>query len=102
MIVLMIVPLPAVLLDMSFVLNIALSVAILMAAINALKPLDFSSFPSVLLFATLLRLALNVASTRVVLVHGHEGSSAAGKVIEAFGAFLVGGNFAVGLFGLQI
>ena len=69
-----------------------------MAAINALKPLDFSSFPSVLLFATLLRLALNVASTRVVLVHGHEGSSAAGKVIEAFGAFLVGGNFAVGLF----
>ena len=98
LIVLMIVPLPAVMLDMSFVLNIALSVAILMAAINAQKPLDFSSFPSVLLFATLLRLALNVASTRVVLVHGHEGSSAAGKVIEAFGAFLVGGNFAVGLF----
>ncbi|MCB2072923.1 MAG: flagellar biosynthesis protein FlhA [Novosphingobium sp.] len=98
LIVLMIVPLPAMLLDASFVLNIALSVAILMAAINAQKPLDFSSFPSVLLFATLLRLALNVASTRVVLVHGHEGSSAAGKVIEAFGAFLVGGNFAVGLF----
>ncbi|MEZ5735676.1 MAG: flagellar biosynthesis protein FlhA [Novosphingobium sp.] len=98
LIVLMIVPLPAMMLDASFVLNIALSVAILMAAINAQKPLDFSSFPSVLLFATLLRLALNVASTRVVLVHGHEGSSAAGKVIEAFGAFLVGGNFAVGLF----
>jgi flagellar biosynthesis protein FlhA len=98
LIVLMIVPLPAMMLDASFVLNIALSVAILMAAINAQKPLDFSSFPSVLLFATLLRLALNVASTRVVLVHGHEGPSAAGKVIEAFGAFLVGGNFAVGIF----
>ena len=95
---LMIVPVPAMLLDVSFVINIALSVAILMAAMNAAKPLDFSSFPSVLLFATLLRLALNVASTRVVLVHGHEGEEAAGKVIEAFGAFLVGGNFAVGLF----
>lgn len=95
---LMIVPVPALLLDMSFVLNIALSVAILMAAMNARKPLDFSSFPTVLLFATLLRLALNVASTRVVLVHGHEGEAAAGQVIEAFGAFLIGGNFAVGLF----
>ncbi|GGD64076.1 flagellar biosynthesis protein FlhA [Croceicoccus mobilis] len=95
---LMIVPVPAILLDLSFVFNIALSVAILMAAMNAEKPLDFSSFPSVLLFATLLRLALNVASTRVVLVHGHEGGEAAGKVIEAFGAFLIGGNFAVGIF----
>ncbi len=95
---LMIVPVPAVLLDVSFVLNIALSVAMLMAAMNAQKPLDFSSFPSVLLFATLLRLALNVASTRVVLVHGHEGGAAAGQVIEAFGAFLIGGNFAVGIF----
>jgi len=95
---LMIVPVPAMLLDVSFVLNIALSVAILMAATNVEKPLDFSSFPSVLLFATLLRLALNVASTRVVLVHGHEGEAAAGKVIEAFGAFLIGGNFAVGIF----
>jgi len=98
LIVLMIVPVPAVVLDVSFVLNIALSVAVLMAAMNAEKPLDFSSFPSVLLFATLLRLALNVASTRVVLVHGHEGGAAAGHVIEAFGAFLVGGNFAVGIF----
>ena len=98
LIVLMIVPVPAFLLDVSFVLNIALSVAILMAAMNAEKPLDFSSFPSVLLFATLLRLALNVASTRVVLVHGHEGTAAAGHVIEAFGAFLIGGNFAVGIF----
>jgi len=98
LIVLMIVPVPAMVLDISFTLNIALSVAVLMAAMNAEKPLDFSAFPSVLLFATLLRLALNVASTRVVLVHGHEGEAAAGKVIEAFGAFLIGGNFAVGIF----
>ncbi|MEO5586145.1 MAG: flagellar biosynthesis protein FlhA [Novosphingobium sp.] len=102
LICLMIVPTPAVLLDVFFVLNIALSVAILMAAMNATKPLDFSSFPSVLLFATLLRLSLNVASTRVVLVHGHEGGSAAGHVIEAFGAFLIGGNFIVGLFVFMI
>jgi len=101
-IVLMVVPIPVVLLDLFFVLNIALAVAVLMAAMNAEKPLDFSSFPSVLLFATLLRLALNVASTRVVLVNGHEGEAAAGKVIEAFGAFLVGGNFAVGLFVFMI
>ena len=99
---LMIVPVPTVLLDVFFVLNIALSVAVLMAAMNAAKPLDFSSFPSVLLFATLLRLALNVASTRVVLVNGHSGGAAAGHVIEAFGAFLIGGNFAVGLFVFMI
>ncbi|MFM5954926.1 MAG: flagellar biosynthesis protein FlhA [Novosphingobium sp.] len=98
----MVVPTPALLLDLFFVLNIALSVAILMAAMNAEKPLDFSSFPSVLLFATLLRLSLNVASTRVVLVNGHQGGAAAGHVIEAFGAFLVGGNFAVGLFVFMI
>ena len=98
LIVLMVLPIPTLALDAFFVLNIALSVAILMAAMNAAKPLDFSSFPSVLLFATLLRLALNVASTRIVLVQGHEGDAAAGQVIEAFGAFLVGGNFAVGLF----
>jgi flagellar biosynthesis protein FlhA len=102
LIALMIVPIPALVLDAFFVLNIALSVAILMAAMNAEKPLDFSSFPSVLLFATLLRLALNVASTRVVLVNGHEGGAAAGHVIEAFGAFLVDGNFAVGLFVFMI
>ena len=101
-IVLMVVPIPAFMLDLFFVFNIAMSVAVLMAAMNATKPLDFSSFPTVLLFATLLRLALNVASTRVVLVHGHEGSSAAGHVIEAFGAFLIGGNFAVGLFVFMI
>jgi flagellar biosynthesis protein FlhA len=97
-IALMIVPMPAIALDIFFIFNIGLSVAILMTAINAQKPLDFSSFPSVLLFATLLRLSLNVASTRVVLVNGHLGGAAAGHVIESFGAFLVGGNFAVGLF----
>ncbi|WP_296719683.1 flagellar biosynthesis protein FlhA [Erythrobacter sp.] len=95
---LMVLPIPALLLDIFFVLNIAISIAVLMVALNARKPLDFSSFPSVLLFATLLRLALNVASTRIVLMSGHEGGAAAGEVIESFGAFLVGGNFAVGLF----
>ncbi|ASJ92451.1 flagellar biosynthesis protein FlhA [Porphyrobacter sp. CACIAM 03H1] len=94
----MVLPVPALLLDIFFVLNIAISIAVLMVALNARRPLDFSSFPSVLLFATLLRLALNVASTRVVLVHGHEGGAAAGHVIESFAAFLVGGNFVVGLF----
>ena len=102
LIALMVVPIPAFMLDVFFVFNIALSVAVLMAAMNAEKPLDFSSFPSVLLFATLLRLALNVASTRVVLVHGHNGGAAAGRVIESFGAFLIGGNFAVGLFVFMI
>lgn len=97
-ILLMVMPIPAFLLDVFFVINIALSIAVLMAAMNSEKPLDFSSFPSVLLFATLLRLALNVASTRVVLLHGHENEAAAGQVIEAFGAFLIGGNFAVGIF----
>ena len=95
---LMVLPIPALLLDIFFVLNIAISIAVLMVALNARRPLDFSSFPSVLLFTTLLRLALNVASTRVVLVHGHEGGAAAGHVIESFAAFLVGGNFVVGLF----
>ena len=69
----------------------------LMVALNAQKPLDFSAFPTVLLFATLFRLGLNVASTRVVLVHGHEGEAAAGHVIEAFGNFLIGGDYVVGL-----
>lgn len=98
LIVLMVLPIPTWLLDGFFVLNIALSVAILTTALNAQKPLDFSVFPSVLLFATLLRLALNVASTRIVLVNGHEGGDAAGRVIESFAAFLVGGHFGVGLF----
>ncbi|WP_299196357.1 flagellar biosynthesis protein FlhA [uncultured Erythrobacter sp.] len=96
--VLMVLPIPPLLLDMFFVLNIAVAVAVLMVALNARTPLDFSSFPSVLLFATLLRLALNVASTRIVLVNGHEGGDAAGDIIASFGQFLVGGNFAVGLF----
>jgi flagellar biosynthesis protein FlhA len=95
---LMVLPVPPLLLDIFFVFNIAISAAVLMVALNARTPLDFSSFPSVLLFATLFRLALNVASTRVVLVGGHKGGAAAGEVIESFGQFLVGGNFAVGLF----
>ena len=98
LVALMIVPIPSVLLDVGFIANIMISLAVLMVALNAAKPLDFSSFPTVLLFATLLRLALNVASTRVVLVSGHEGSDAAGHVIEAFGNFLIGGDYAVGIF----
>jgi len=94
----MVVPVPAIMLDIGFVTNIMISLAVLMVALNATKPLDFSSFPTVLLFATLLRLALNVASTRVVLVNGHTGSDAAGHVIEAFGNFLIGGDYVVGLF----
>ncbi len=95
---LMIVPVPSFVLDIGFITNIMISLAVLMVALNAAKPLDFSAFPTVLLFATLLRLALNVASTRVVLVSGHTGASAAGHVIEAFGHFLIGGDYAVGLF----
>ncbi|WP_340267366.1 flagellar biosynthesis protein FlhA [Sphingobium mellinum] len=94
----MMVPVPAFMLDVGFITNIMISLAVLMVALNAGKPLDFSSFPTVLLFATLLRLALNVASTRVVLVQGHEGSDAAGHVIEAFGHFLIGGDYVVGIF----
>ncbi|MYN11629.1 flagellar biosynthesis protein FlhA [Pusillimonas sp. TS35] len=93
----MILPLPPFILDLLFTFNISLSVMILLVAMFTKKPLDFAAFPAVLLFATLLRLALNVASTRVVLLHGHKGPDAAGKVIEAFGHFLVGGNFAVGI-----
>lgn len=98
LVLLMVVPLPAWLLDIFFILNIGISLIVLMVAINTRKPLDFSVFPTVLLFATLLRLSLNVASTRVVLVHGHEGTAAAGQVIEAFGGFLVAGDYVVGLF----
>ncbi|BAK65977.1 flagellar biosynthesis protein FlhA [Sphingobium sp. SYK-6] len=94
----MVVPVPAIMLDMGFIANIMISLVVLMIALNAAKPLDFSSFPTVLLFATLLRLALNVASTRVVLVNGHTGSDAAGHVIEAFGNFLIGGDYVVGIF----
>jgi len=98
LVVVMVVPIPAALLDVFFVANIAISLAVLMVALNAQKPLDFSAFPTVLLFATLFRLGLNVASTRIVLVHGHEGESAAGHVIEAFGTFLIGGDYVVGIF----
>jgi flagellar biosynthesis protein FlhA len=94
----MMVPVPAIMLDIGFVTNIMISLAVVMIALNAAKPLDFSSFPTVLLFATLLRLALNVASTRVVLVDGHTGSDAAGHVIEAFGNFMIGGDYVVGIF----
>ncbi len=92
-----ILPLPAFLLDIFFTFNIAFSLIILLVVVYTLKPLDFGSFPTVILLATLLRLALNVASTRVVLLEGHNGGDAAGKVIEAFGEFVIGGNFAVGL-----
>ncbi|WP_425229206.1 flagellar biosynthesis protein FlhA [Sphingomonas sp.] len=98
LVLVMVVPIPKQLLDIFFVANIAISLAVLMVALNARKPLDFSAFPTVLLFATLFRLGLNVASTRVVLVHGHEGEGAAGHVIEAFGTFLIGGDYVVGLF----
>jgi flagellar biosynthesis protein FlhA len=92
-----VLPLPPIALDVLFTFNIALSVLVVMAVVNISRPLDFAIFPTVLLLATLLRLALNVASTRVVLLHGHEGTGAAGHVIEAFGQFVVGGNYAVGI-----
>jgi flagellar biosynthesis protein FlhA len=92
----LILPLPAMLLDFLFTFNIILGLVIIMVAINSSKPLDFSSFPSILLLATMLRLGLNVASTRLILVKGHEGPDAAGKVIEAFGEFVIGGNYLVG------
>ncbi|MFT6507171.1 MAG: flagellar biosynthesis protein FlhA [Colwellia sp.] len=92
-----ILPMPAMLLDILFSFNIALSLVVLLITVYTLKPLEFGSFPAVLLIATILRLALNVASTRVVLLEGHEGPDAAGKVIEAFGSVVIGGNYAVGL-----
>jgi len=93
----MVLPLPVFLLDVFFTFNIAVSVMVMMVAMYTRRPLDFSAFPTVLLVTTLLRLSLNVASTRIVLLHGHGGADAAGKVIEAFGQFLVGGNTAVGI-----
>src|SRR5215470_15558284 len=92
-----VVPLPPFLLDAFFTFNITLSLVIMLAVIYVSRPLDFAVFPTVLLGITLLRLALNVASTRVVLLEGHTGPGAAGRVIESFGHFLIGGNFAVGL-----
>ena len=96
--VMMVIPLPSILLDIFFTTNILLSLLILMVCIHTFRPLDFSSFPTVLLFATILRLGLNVASTRIVLSAGHTGPDAAGKVIEAFGEFVIAGNYVVGIF----
>ncbi len=93
----MTLPMPTPLLDILFSFNIALALIVIMVTVYTLRPLDFAAFPTVLLIATLLRLALNVASTRVVLLNGHEGPGAAGSVIESFGAVVVGGNYAVGL-----
>ncbi|MDP3577798.1 flagellar biosynthesis protein FlhA [Methyloversatilis sp.] len=93
----MVLPLPAWMLDILFTINIAVALMVMMVAAYMLRPLDFASFPAVLLLTTLMRLSLNVASTRVVLMEGHTGPGAAGAVIEAFGHFLIGGNFAVGL-----
>ncbi|HKJ95737.1 MAG TPA: FHIPEP family type III secretion protein, partial [Gammaproteobacteria bacterium] len=93
----MVVPLPPMALDLLFTFNIVLSLVILLVSVYALRPLDFAVFPTILLVATLLRLALNVASTRVVLMHGHTGPGAAGNVIQSFGEFVIGGDYAVGL-----
>jgi flagellar biosynthesis protein FlhA len=93
----MVLPLPPFALDLLFTFNIAMALMVMMVAAYMVRPLDFAAFPTVLLLTTLLRLSLNVASTRVVLLEGHTGAGAAGKVIESFGHFLIGGNFAVGL-----
>lgn len=93
----MVLPLPAFILDLLFTFNIALSIMVLLVAMFTQRTLEFAAFPTILLFTTLLRLALNVASTRIILMEGHTGAAAAGKVVEAFGHFLVGGNFAIGI-----
>lgn len=93
----MVLPLPAFVLDLLFTFNIALSIMVLLVAMFTQRTLEFAAFPTILLFTTLLRLALNVASTRIILMEGHTGGAAAGKVVEAFGHFLVGGNFAIGI-----
>ena len=98
LVAMMVVPLPVILLDIFFVTNILVSLLILMVAMHTYRPLDFSSFPSLILIATVLRLGLNVASTRIVLTEGHEGGNAAGEVIESFGEFVIAGNYAVGIF----
>ena len=97
MLAMVILPLPPILLDMFFTFNITFALVVLLIVIYARKPLDFALFPTVILIATLLRLSLNVASTRVVLLHGHEGTDAAGQVIQSFGEVVIGGNYAVGL-----
>ncbi|MDZ7278155.1 flagellar biosynthesis protein FlhA [Pantoea eucrina] len=93
----MVLPLPAFILDLLFTFNIALSIMVLLVAMFTQRTLEFAAFPTILLFSTLLRLALNVASTRIILLEGHTGADAAGRVVEAFGHFLVGGNFAIGI-----
>ena len=98
LVAMMVLPLPSFLLDTFFVTNILVSLLVLMVALHTYRPLDFSSFPSLLLIATVLRLGLNVASTRIILSEGHEGTASAGKVIEAFGEFVIAGNYAVGIF----
>ncbi|MBW1674096.1 MAG: FHIPEP family type III secretion protein, partial [Deltaproteobacteria bacterium] len=95
--VVMIIPLPPMILDFLLALNITISITILLIAMYTQKPLDFSIFPSLLLVMTLFRLSLNVASTRLILLHGNEGVLAAGKVIKSFGSFVVGGNYVVGM-----
>ena len=95
--IMMVLPLPAIALDVLFTFNIALALMVMMVSATLVRPLDFAAFPSVLLLTTLLRLSLNVASTRVVLLQGHTGTAAAGRVIESFGHVLIGGNFAVGI-----
>lgn len=97
MLAMMVLPLPAFILDLFFSFNIAISIIVLLTSLYTVKPLDFIAFPSILLISTMLRLSLNVASTRVVLTEGHNGADAAGKVIEAFGHFLIGGNYTVGV-----
>ena len=94
---LMTIRVPPILLDISFTFNITLALVVLLVAVYVMRPLEFAAFPTILLVATLLRLALNVASTRVVLLDGHAGGASAGYVIESFGAVLVGGNYVVGL-----
>jgi flagellar biosynthesis protein FlhA len=93
----MVLPLPPFALDLFFTINIASALMVMLVAAYMIRPLDFAAFPSVLLLTTLLRLSLNVASSRVVLMDGHKGTGAAGQVIESFGHFLIGGNFAVGI-----
>ncbi|MBX2878894.1 MAG: flagellar biosynthesis protein FlhA [Granulosicoccus sp.] len=95
--VMMVLPIPAIGLDLLFTFNIALSLIVLLVTVYTRRPLEFSSFPTVLLVATMLRLSLNIASTRVVLLEGHTGTASAGQVIESFGSFVIGGNYAVGL-----
>ena len=98
LVAMMVIPLAPWLLDILFTSNLLVALLVLMVALQAFKPLDFSSFPTVLLFATVLRLGLNVASTRVILQNGHGGTDSAGRIIEAFGEFVMSGSYAVGLF----